>query len=326
MEPLSFINGIFPVYAMWQPGFCLEAIRASYAYIVDGRGWSIYKKNGVSTSVIKVESVSGLAALEQKILFTANKLPLELIRQVAAFFSWVYAQHRSEAAGYLFYCASSGQWCYEVPAQTVAHAAVSYDKAPKKGEGWVLAGTIHSHADFSAFHSGVDDRDEVFFDGVHITIGNVNTVPTYSCSVVVQGCREVLEPAVLIDGFAPADQVPEAWKGAIKMKAPQISGEPFAARAKVLYESYFSGSISEGDYKKSLLEIEKEAEEARQSSLARKTPWSYGNPAGFSSGLGGKDDEPRSSSLDQNSVEKEELPYSAMLNKKGKGKKGKNHK
>ncbi len=35
-------------------------------------------------------------------------------------------------------------------------------------------GTIHSHASASAFHSGTDDKDEEGFDGLHITIGNVD--------------------------------------------------------------------------------------------------------------------------------------------------------
>lgn len=51
-----------------------------------------------------------------------------------------------------------------------------------------LFGTIHSHAAVGAFHSGTDDNDEKKFDGLHITIGNVN-VPahTYSSRWVLAG-------------------------------------------------------------------------------------------------------------------------------------------
>jgi len=37
-----------------------------------------------------------------------------------------------------------------------------------------MIGTIHSHCDFSAFHSGTDQADESTFDGIHITLGHVN--------------------------------------------------------------------------------------------------------------------------------------------------------
>ncbi len=48
-------------------------------------------------------------------------------------------------------------------------------------------GTIHSHAGVEAFHSLRDWQDERFEDGFHLTIGNLDTDLTLSCSVVVQG-------------------------------------------------------------------------------------------------------------------------------------------
>jgi proteasome lid subunit RPN8/RPN11 len=68
-------------------------------------------------------------------------------------------------------------WC---PAQTVTGGSVKYNRAdqPTLKErvqyGWKVVGTIHSHCDFSAFHSGVDTDDEADFDGLHITLGHVN--------------------------------------------------------------------------------------------------------------------------------------------------------
>jgi hypothetical protein len=51
-----------------------------------------------------------------------------------------------------------------------------------------LFGTIHSHANAGAFHSGTDDKDEKQFDGLHITIGNVNVAShSYSCRWVLSG-------------------------------------------------------------------------------------------------------------------------------------------
>lgn len=56
--------------------------------------------------------------------------------------------------------------------------------------GYKLYGTIHSHCDFSAFHSGVDDADEKKFDGLHITIGHVkkDQAWSYSARYMVRTC------------------------------------------------------------------------------------------------------------------------------------------
>jgi len=61
---------------------------------------------------------------------------------------------------------------------------VSYDLStlPPAPEGFELFGTIHSHAGISAFHSGTDDRDEIHFDGLHITVGNLDKPSrSYAC-------------------------------------------------------------------------------------------------------------------------------------------------
>lgn len=56
-------------------------------------------------------------------------------------------------------------------------------------EGWRIYGTIHSHCDFSAYHSGVDDNDEEQFDGLHITIGKVKSGFDFSIRFMLSGCE-----------------------------------------------------------------------------------------------------------------------------------------
>jgi len=93
MEPLFLINGIFPAYWIGQEGFSIEKIQAAFAYVLDAEGWKLYKRNGVSTAVISVDSVAGLATLRQEINLTAQKLPLDLIRKVTAWFKVVYQKN-----------------------------------------------------------------------------------------------------------------------------------------------------------------------------------------------------------------------------------------
>gem|GEM_PF-7129334 len=76
------------------------------------------------------------------------------------------------------------QWQIAVPLQSVRGLRVSYDLStlPPAPEGFELFGTIHSHAGISAFHSGTDDRDEIHFDGLHITVGNLDKPSrSYAC-------------------------------------------------------------------------------------------------------------------------------------------------
>lgn len=281
MEPIFMVNGIFPAYWTGQPGFSLELIQSKFAYILDASGWKLYKRNGVSTAVIKVDFVSGLASLEQKINFQARKLPLELIRKVTAWFKAVFLNYRSEAVGYLYYQPSTGEWQFVPPTQTATGASANYEEAPKL-EGWQVVGTIHSHGSMSAFHSGTDDADEKNFDGVHITVGRCDGVPEYSCSLVVQGKREVVDPSVLIDGMAPMDAVPAEWIAAMKLAKPTVP-IGFQAELDKVYSAYYGGKTSERQYKLSLATLEKAIadEELEQRRLV-----AISNPVGGVEGYG----------------------------------------
>jgi len=268
MEPIFMVNGVFPAYWAGQPGFSLELIQFQFAYVLDASGWKLYKRNGVSTALIPVSAVSGLAELETKIQFTADRIPLDLIRRVTAWFKAVYAKYRSEAVGYLYYSAVSGEWQFVPPTQTATGASAKYEEAPKI-QNWQIVGTIHSHGSMSAFHSGVDDADEKNFDGVHITVGRVDTVPEYSCSLVVQGEREIVDPSCLIDGMAPMDAVPAAWLSAMKEPAPRGLDIFFQLKADDLYKRYYAGELSEAEYKTLLKKIE-EADRAHKAREAEK--------------------------------------------------------
>jgi len=267
MHELFRVNGVFPAYYAGDPEFSLEKITGQYAYVLDAGGWKFFKRNGVSVALVEVESVSGLPKLESAIRLTATKLPLDLVRKVTAWFRAVYVKYQSEAAGYLMYQSATGAWDFIPPAQTAGPASVSYDKAPKK-EGWVIAGTIHSHASMSAFHSGTDHADEEFFDGVHVTIGKLDSVPEYSCSIMAQGKRVMLDPSELIDGMAPQNAVPSAWISAMKLRAPVGQFKPpFLFQAEELYQHYWKNEISEEAYKTELGKIEEAQRGAEKANL-----------------------------------------------------------
>jgi hypothetical protein len=87
------------------------------------------------------------------------------------------------------------------PAQQASGVWIDYKRNIGVG-GFRQVGTIHSHPDFSAYHSAIDEDDENGFDGVHITLGNVDE-PCFSCSVelAINGARFKLSPESIIEGI-----------------------------------------------------------------------------------------------------------------------------
>jgi proteasome lid subunit RPN8/RPN11 len=265
LNPLFMVNEIYPAYSTTQEGFTLDGIIDTTAYILDASGWKIFRRNGVSISLINIDELKGIQKLEERITLSSPKIPLNLIRRVTAFFKKVYDRDKTEAVGYLYYKTDSQEWDFVPPVQTNSHAAAAFgasrpEDAPRKLEdGWKVAGTIHSHGDMTAFHSGVDDKDEVNWDGVHITIGLLNKIPEYSCSVMAQGARAKYNPADLIDGMASMDDVPDEWMAAVKLgPITGINDPKLAKRAEKLYDKYFAGKMTEEDYLKDMKKIEDE--------------------------------------------------------------------
>ena len=133
-----------------------------------------------------------------------------------AFFRAVYARYQSEAIVFWF-LTDRGDFELTAPTQEVSPLACFYepDTTP---EGWVRAGTIHSHGQIAAAHSLVDEEDERYDDGIHITLGNILSEPSIDCELVVGDTRFVLHPSDVLDGLGSGDWVapdplsfPQAW-------------------------------------------------------------------------------------------------------------------
>jgi hypothetical protein len=150
------------------------------------------------------------------------RIDKKTLQYVMKYFQDIYNEHKSECACVLFFNLETKHWVpLFVPQIDCSHASVNYllpreddnisDSPLKKyyefildhknhsklmktcfremqsliQSGYTLGGTIHSHCDFNAFHSGVDDKDETNFNGLHITIGNVDTNFTFACRYII---------------------------------------------------------------------------------------------------------------------------------------------
>ena len=151
------------------------------------------------------------------------KLSREMVNQIHSFFQLVYEKYSTEAVVLLWYHFDKHIWNLEVPTQEVSGASVSYERDDKEvkqleKDGFTLVGSIHSHGQMGAFHSGTDDEDEYNFDGLHITIGRVNTGPEYACRFIMKDMAYKLEPHTCMDIPVQQPVCPEQWLSKVKQK------------------------------------------------------------------------------------------------------------
>lgn len=170
-------------------------------YIVCKEGTYLKKKLGIMESITPVKEISVLKTVEMMATMHIKPIPGTVFAPIMDFFKKVYMEHRSEAIVLLFYNEENKTYKVIPPAQEVSGASVDYTRAMTL-DGYIMIGDIHSHADFSAFHSGVDDNDEKSFDGLHITIGNNgDDEVSISSSIVSNGKRFICQPEDYINGI-----------------------------------------------------------------------------------------------------------------------------
>lgn len=189
---------MFPLY-LKDEGF-VEPQQPIY-YLLARTGLFLVKENQFFRSATKVEGLSWLQEQEEGVrLKLPAPIPLVLIRQAVAFFQEVYRQYQAEGVALLYYNHDVSRYELVVPEQEASPLRCWY-QIPPTPQGWQRLGTLHSHGKLPAFHSGADVEDELHDDGIHITVGNVDFVPSLSCEVVVDGKRFDIAPTELISGF-----------------------------------------------------------------------------------------------------------------------------
>jgi len=176
-------------------------------YIVAKEGIFLKKKIGVMESIAPVKNISILQSINTMARMYINPLPAQYGAKVLEFFKAVYQKFAGEAIVLLFYNEKTGKYKVVPPTQKVTAAACDYNRGVTI-EGFTMIGTIHSHANFSAFHSGVDDADEKTFDGLHITYGNVMSDEfSLSASIVANGSRFIVNPEDYMLGLAKTKDI-----------------------------------------------------------------------------------------------------------------------
>lgn len=121
--------------------------------------------------------------------YNAKPIPGEIMAQAVDFFRVVWDKHRTEAELLFLFNEEANQYKLFVPAQKVTSGSVKSLYRPEDvPTGWYVIGSIHSHCNFGAFHSGVDTNDASTFNGLHITVGHVDREnPEFAVMVAIDG-------------------------------------------------------------------------------------------------------------------------------------------
>lgn len=206
---------LYPVY-LYEDGF--EPPATGTYYLVAKTGIYLRKQTKAGDALVKVEGIPWLQTPTLEFRLKLPKIPARIVGQALTFFRRVFDQYRSEAYVTLLYSQKLGEYRLWCPKQKVSHGSVNYDRTDqpayedRNANDWQMVGTIHSHCDFSAFHSGTDIGDEATFDGVHITLGHVPQKNiSVSASVAINDRREKLEPDNCCEGLVRSTGGGHKW-------------------------------------------------------------------------------------------------------------------
>lgn len=197
-NPDAILKLKFPVF-LYEEGTELPA-KGVY-YLVTKTGIYCHKETKAGSALVPVKGIPWLEEPDMEFRCKLPKVPALIIGQALTFFRKVFDKYHAEAYVTLLYSTKLNQYRLYCPKQKVSSASVNYDRTDqpsfedRQANDWQMVGTIHSHCDFSAYHSGTDVGDEDTFDGIHITLGHVNrTQFSVACSISINSIRETLEP------------------------------------------------------------------------------------------------------------------------------------
>lgn len=191
-------------------------------YVATKHGFMIHKRTHWGTVLVPVDEIPSLGS-SQSMLYHDIKLPPELIGQAWSFFRGVWNERKSEAMVDITWDVERGYRLF-VPPQKASGGGVHANRNPEHYRGQIV-GTIHSHCNFGAFHSGTDDNDANGQDGLHITIGHVDS-DNLDIAIMVSAntIKWKLELADITEGEVKLAPHPAWWQKLVADPAPHNTG------------------------------------------------------------------------------------------------------
>jgi proteasome lid subunit RPN8/RPN11 len=188
---------IFSIHPVTTPGVeGLPAPEVPY-YALAHEGLFLHRKTQIGNVLVKQPSMPKNALLAKIgyehgfFQWTGEKIPGRIIAQATDFFRRVYREHKTEAEVIITMHNETGEFRLFVPYQRVSGMGVKSIYEPTHiDRDYTVVGTLHSHCNFSAFHSGTDSADAADMDGVHFTIGMLERETPEIVAMVVMNKKE----------------------------------------------------------------------------------------------------------------------------------------
>ena len=163
------------------------------------------KRTGLINSMVRVDSINMAEELPEYARMKLPKIKAKTFGKVVGLFKMVFGKYHSESGVIMNLLSHPDKpelkkIDYTIPHQRVSAAHCKY--AIVTDPSYLNCGTIHCHSDFGAFHSGTDENDERYFDGLHITVGHIDLeyVSIAAC-IVINGKRVKVDPRQYIEGI-----------------------------------------------------------------------------------------------------------------------------
>lgn len=223
-------------------------------YVLAKEGVYLRKATALGFGTIKIDgmpkSLGAVGYPKGYFEWDAPVIPAVICAQIVDFFRRIWDKHKAEAEVILTatYEMIDGypkikDYRVFIPTQKVSGGGVQsvYEPTHIDSKKYLIIGTMHSHCNFSAYHSGTDTGDAQGMDGLHLTIGYVDKAdPQVASMVSVNGMHIDYKPEVVADfsdldaGTAPAwwdnyvqptkdlatNHRPAGWSNFDKYKAP----------------------------------------------------------------------------------------------------------
>lgn len=220
----------------------------------------IYERRNLGNGFIgDVPSATSIREATPEMRWAGARIPLEVWRQVVAFFQWSQAETKSETQVRLLLNPATGEWKAHAFPQRYGTGMTTKELPDdpsyasqlneQMANGFVKLGTVHHHCTAGAFQSSVDSADEKEM-GIHVTVGNIGserhslharvslTIPGTlgSDGKMLTPARHAYYQAVLCD-WLEVPEAPEAFPDEIREKitewvlgTPTEEGHPFPAQ------------------------------------------------------------------------------------------------
>ncbi|MBI4433203.1 hypothetical protein HY632_00365 [Candidatus Uhrbacteria bacterium] len=162
------------------------------AFIVGKNGMFRAQRDMHFRAVLPATQLPMLEEVATEVEWLLPPIPAELTHRIVTFFRQVHAAYRTEAVLHICYDATRKMFDLFCPEQEVmgGHAKYTDPRGDMLPPGTRCIGTVHSHGAGGAFHSGTDQHDEQWFNGIHATVGHCDQdAVEIVAALVVQGQR-----------------------------------------------------------------------------------------------------------------------------------------